>query len=302
MKTQKITPFLWFDSHAEAAMNFYTSVFTNSKINEIRKWPENSPFPAESTKPGTVQAASFTLEDLTLNAFDAGPMFSFNSSISFFIACQDDTELEKIWNQLIAGGEAMMPLGSYPWSKRYGWLQDQFGIAWQIMLHDDNRQWQKLSPLLFFTGKQQGRAEEAIRFYQSIFPDSGIDSISRYEAQESGPTGMVKHAQFQLAGQKFRAMDSGIDMDIPFTEAISLFVNCKNQEEIDHYWSKLSEGGSESVCGWLKDPFGVSWQIVPASFATMLSEGNPERIQKVMAAVSQMTKLNIAELEAAYHL
>ena len=300
MKTiahQKIIPFLWFNDQAEEAIKFYTSSFKNSEISTLKKWPEESPFPSDK-----IQTGSFLLEGLQFYAFDAGPQFTFNSAISFFVICDTEGEVEELWNKFIDGGKVMMALDTYPWSQKYGWLEDKYGIGWQFMLADGSAETtQKIVPLFMFSGENRGKAQEAIELYTSLFNDSGVDMIAKYEEGEPGPTGMIKHASFKLEGIEFRIMDSGVDNKVPFNEAISLFVKCENQTEVDHFWNKLTAEGNESRCGWLKDMFGVSWQIVPDFLMNKMMHGEPAKTKKMTAAMMQMSKLEVGELEKAYN-
>jgi predicted 3-demethylubiquinone-9 3-methyltransferase (glyoxalase superfamily) len=146
------------------------------------------------------------------------------------------------------------------------------------------------------------QAEEAARFYTSVFKHSKLGSISKYGeagAKVSGrPKGSTMTVEFEIAGQKFMGLNGG--PEFKFSEAISFVVNCENQKEVDDYWSKLSAGGSESVCGWLKDKFGLSWQVVPTVLGEMLTDEDPEKAERVMAAMLTMRKIDIAALEAAY--
>lgn len=299
--TQKIRPFLWFNNQAEEAINFYVSVFPNSKINLMKKWPEKTPFPSESTKPGTVQQGEFSLDGCRFCAFDAGPMFTFNPSISFFAVFETDNEVDTVWNKLIAGGEALMPLDSYDWSERYGWVTDRFGLSWQLMKGKLSDVGQRITPLIMYSGAQRGNAQEAMDRYMSIFKNSSSDGVAKYELKDPGPEGLVKHAQCRLNGQTFMVMDNGTENDIPFTEGISFYVNCKDQNEVDYFWDTFTEEGSESVCGWLKDKFGVSWQIVPEFLTEKLTLDEPEKHQSLFEAINQMKKLDIETLKAAYN-
>lgn len=298
LKKQKITPFLWFDNNAEEAIRFYTSIFPNSRINLLKNWPEGGPFPTN-----TIHSGSFVLDGIQLQAFDAGPQFKFNPSISFFVVCETENEINALWDKLIEGGEAMMPLDRYEWSERYGWLTDRFGISWQLMKGNPEDVGQKIVPLLFFTGAQRGKAEEAINLYMSVFKDSALDGILKYTPGEIDANGgMVKHAQCKLMGQTYMFMDSGVDNDFPFNEAISIFVSCDGQEEVDYYWKKFTEeGAQEQQCGWLKDRFGVSWQIAPHSLMDRVADGEPKRVLNMMNALYKMKKLDVAALEKAYN-
>jgi len=153
---------------------------------------------------------------------------------------------------------------------------------------------QKITPFLWF----DDQAEEAINLYVSVFKNSKILSMSRYGEAGPGPAGKVMTATFQLEGQEFMALNGGPDHE--FTEAISLFVDCKIQEEVDELWEKLSEGGEQGPCGWLKDRFGLSWQIVPSILGELMGDPDPVKSQRVMQALLQMSKIDIAGLQRAY--
>jgi predicted 3-demethylubiquinone-9 3-methyltransferase (glyoxalase superfamily) len=153
---------------------------------------------------------------------------------------------------------------------------------------------QKITPFLWF----KDQAEEAMNFYVSIFKDSKAVSVSRYGDAGRGPKGSVMVAKFQLDGQDFMALNGG--PMFTFSPAISFVVNCKTQEEVDEYWEKLSEGGQTQQCGWLTDKYGLSWQIVPTILGELVADKDPERSNRVMKAMLQMTKLDIRTLKAAY--
>jgi predicted 3-demethylubiquinone-9 3-methyltransferase (glyoxalase superfamily) len=153
---------------------------------------------------------------------------------------------------------------------------------------------QKINPFLWFDDK----AEEAMNFYISIFENSKVLNVSRYGEAGPGPKGTVMVAKFQIDGQEFTALNGG--PQFKFTEAISFVVNCKTQKEVDHFWEKLSEGGNESRCGWLKDKFGLSWQIVPSALGELMSDPDPEKSKRVMMAMLKMDKIIIADLQKAY--
>jgi predicted 3-demethylubiquinone-9 3-methyltransferase (glyoxalase superfamily) len=157
---------------------------------------------------------------------------------------------------------------------------------------------QKITPFLWFNDN----AEEAVNFYVSIFKDSKIGAITRYDegsAAASGrPRGSVMTISFQLEGQEFVALNGG--PHFKFTEAVSFVVNCKTQEEVDEFWSKLSAGGEEVQCGWLKDKYGLSWQITPTVLPEMLKDKDPEKAKRVMKAMLQMKKIDIPTLKRAY--
>lgn len=297
---QKITPYLWFDHEAEEAASFYVETFgavgRPSKIGRVSRYSEEV---AEATgiPAGTAMTLDFTLDGYQFIALNGGPEFRFTPAISFFINCETADEVETLWKKLSEGGETLMPLDSYPFAERYGWLNDKYGVSWQIILAPSE---ETITPALLFVGEQFGNAEEAMTFYASLFENSGVGSISRYGPEHGDQEGAVAHATFTLAGQNFVAMDSNMAHDFTFTEATSLFVSCEGQEEVDRLWAQLTaDGGEESMCGWLKDKYGVSWQIIPTRLMELLSHEDGEKARRATQAMLQMKKIEVAELEAA---
>jgi predicted 3-demethylubiquinone-9 3-methyltransferase (glyoxalase superfamily) len=297
---QKIIPNLWFNNQAEEAVHFYTSLFDDSSIGDIAHYDQAS---AEvSGQPeGSVLTVEYKLAGFNFVALNGGDQFKTNPSISFFVACQTREEVDRLWESLIDGGKSLMPVDKYPFAERYGWLEDRYGVSWQLMLVEEEKIEQKIVPALMFVGDQAGKAEEAIKFYVSLFEDSAMGGIMRYEAgEEPDQEGTIKHAQFTLAGIKFMAMDSAQKHDFQFSEAISLMVNCEDQQEVDRFWESFTKDGEESVCGWLKDKYGVSWQIVPRRLDEMLKASDKAKASRAMEAMLKMKKIDLAKLEAAY--
>lgn len=290
---QKIAPHLWFDKEAAQAAEFYTSVFKDSKITSVTT--------LHDTPSGDTDIVSFVLSGLSFMAISAGPLFKFNPSVSFLVACQTTAEVHTLWNRLVEGGRPLMPLDSYPFSERYGWLEDPYNLSWQIMYVGDRQVTQKITPTLMFVGKVCGKAEEAINFYASVFKNAKVGEILRYgRGEEPDKAGSVKHAAFTLEGQSFGAMDSARGHDFSFSEAISFVVSCDTQNEIDYHWARLSAVPEAEQCGWLKDRYGLSWQIVPGEMGTMLQVGDKKQIARVTEAFLKMKKFDIAKLREAY--
>ncbi len=289
---QKIVPFLWFDGKAEEAANYYASIFKNSKIERITRYGEAGPGPK-----GTVMSVIFQLEGQEFYALNGGPQFTFSPAISFFFNCETLEEINDLWNKLSEIGTVLMELEKYPFSEKFGWVEDKFGVSWQLNLASRR---QKITPFLTFVGKQSGKAEEAINFYVSLFNNSSIDKIEHYDTGEEQLKETVMYAIFSLDGQEFMAMDGGREHPFTFTEAISLFVNCETQVEVDQLWEKLSKGGENQGPGWIKDKYGVSWQIVPTVLGELLNDLDPEKSQRVMTAMLQMGKIDIEKLKQAY--
>lgn len=292
---KNINPFLWFNTEAEEAAKLYTSLFQNGRITNVAQNPGQVPGP--KNVPIMVE---FDLAGSHFLAMNGGPTYHFTAAISMFVNCETEEEVTKAWNALVQGGEVRMDIGEYPWSKKYGWVKDRYGLEWQLNF---TGQPQSVALAFLFTGNVRGRAEEAMKFWTSEFPNSSIDSIARYEEAEQGPTGKIKYASFTLNGRPFVAMDSGVEMppDMVFTPAISMYVNCDTQQEIDQYWDELAEGGKHIQCGWLDDRFGVSWQVIPTELGEFWKRGDAQRLQNMMNALMGMKKLIIADLEEAYN-
>jgi len=278
MMNNSIYPCLWFDGNAKEAATFYCNTFRHSKI--------------VSENPMVV---IFHLEDMKFMALNGGAQFKPSAATSFFITFEDAGVLNKTWDTLSEGGFVFMPLDKYDWSERYGWVQDKFGISWQLALGDIKNTGDNFVPTFLFCGEHQGQAEQAINFYTSLFKNSSITGILKYE---SGATkGQIMHAQFNLNGKVFMAMDSGVPQPFTFTEGISNVIECDTQKEIDYFWNAFTQEGEESMCGWCKDQFGVWWQVIPSNLGQLM--GDPSRAEKVTAAFMKMKKFDIAALENA---
>lgn len=290
---QKIVPHLWFDKEAKEASEFYMSLFQNSEL--ISKTI------LHNTPSGTVDMYTISLEGEEFMLISAGPFFKFTPAVSFLVACTTSEEVEALYGKFTDGGSVLMELDAYPFSKKYAWVADRYGVSWQLMYTEETQLKQKFTPTMMFVGEQYGRAEEAIRFYASLFRDSKVDYILRYgEGALPDKPETVQHAQFTLANQGFAAMDSAYEHKFTFNEAISFVVNCDTQEEIDYYWEKLSADPEAEQCGWLKDKFGFSWQITPSVMNDLLKDQDPEKLARVTQSFLAMKKFDIAKLKEAY--
>ncbi|MGD0126584.1 MAG: VOC family protein [Terriglobia bacterium] len=289
--SQKITPCLWFEKDAHEICKFYTSIFKGSEVKNIRT--------LRNTPSGTAEVAAVRLRDMESTLLVAGPFFKFTPAVSFLVACETKGETEELWNKLSEGGRPLMELGEYPFSEKYGWTEDKYGLSWQVMFMGGHAIEQQITPSLLFVGWQCGKAEEAMEFYSTMFNESRIDGIVRYgEGDSPDRAGTVKHAAFTLAGRRFTAMDSAYPHAFTFNEAISFMVHCETQEEIDYYWGKLSADPAAEQCGWLKDKYGLSWQVVPTVLGEILKD--KEKSARVTAAFLKMKKFDIEALKQAY--
>jgi predicted 3-demethylubiquinone-9 3-methyltransferase (glyoxalase superfamily) len=298
---QKIVPHLWFDKEAKEAANLYASIFGgDSKVMNVRT--------ITGTPSGDCDIVSFKLWGYEFMSISAGPYFKPTPAISFMVnfdPAQDNEaakKIDEIWAKLSEGGEVMMELGEYPFSKRYGWCADKYGFSWQLILTDPKGEPRpSIIPSLLYVTDTCETAEAATDFYLKVFKDSKRGTMARYPAgMEPNKEGGIMFTDFMLEGQWFAAMDGSSQMHkFDFNEAISFVVNCEDQAEVDYYWEKLSAVPEAEQCGWLKDKFGVSWQIVPIAMNDMMASGDQAKIDRVTQAFLRMKKFNIAELEAA---
>ena len=279
-----IFPCLWCNGDAKESAEFYCQVF-GGKITV--------------DTPVVINIELFGQKLMLLNA---GPQFEKNPSISFLINCASEEDVQHYWDLLSEGGMALMELDSYPWSKKYGWIKDKYGTNWQLYFGE--MQEQRLVPTLMFMHQNNGKAMEAMEFYTSTFPNSKIERVLKYK--DGGENGEnpenVQHAQFVINNYMLSCMDSSFDHKFDFNEGISLVMMTNDQKETDHLWNTLiSGGGRESMCGWLKDRYGVSWQIVPKRLIELMNDTDPAKSQKVVQAMLKMQKIIIADLETAYN-
>jgi predicted 3-demethylubiquinone-9 3-methyltransferase (glyoxalase superfamily) len=295
---QKIVPHLWYDSEAETAARRYAELIPGSEIGPVALYPEAG-HGVHGRAPGSVMTVEFRLGDTEVLALNGGPHFRFTPAISLFVVLEDAAAVDRLWEGLIDGGQALMPLDKYDWSEKYGWLQDRWGLSWQVALGKHTDVGRIVTPALLFAGDMAGKAEAAVASYRSVFPGATVDGIYRYDGSGKDAAGTVMHAQFRIDGQAIMAMDSA-EADTRFNEAVSLMVNCDDQAEIDRLWAALSAVPDAEACGWLKDRFGVSWQIVPRKLGEMMTSGDRARIERVTAAFMGMKKLDLPALERAY--
>lgn len=271
---------MWLDNQAQEASKFYCSIFSNARIT------------AESNL-----VVHLELEGTKVMLLNGGPIYKINPSISLFVSCTSVEEIEKLWKDLSEGGSAMMPLDRYPWSDKYGWLVDKFGMTWQLILSGEEPGNQKIIPLMLFVGEQFGKAEEAMKMYAAVFQNSGSRYTEYYREGEGVQAGTLKFGRFHLGSDQVAAMDGPGEHGFHFDAGVSLVVECETQDEIDFTWNKLTEGGTEVRCGWLMDRYGVSWQVIPRILGELMSD--PITGERVMQELLKMIKLDIATLRNA---
>lgn len=288
----KIVPHLWFDKEAKEAAEYYTSLFPNSEITNVTT--------ISGTPSGNVDIVNFKLWGVDFSAISAGPIFKINPSVSFFVYCGSGSEIERLYTKLIDGGFALMQLAKYPWSEKYAWVQDKYGVSWQLDIGQINSA-KKIVPAFLFANEKSARVKEAVDFYCNIFPNSEKIMDSPWDKSAGMPEGSLLFAQFKLNNYIFNGMSGGtMKHEFDFNEALSFMIYCKDQNEIDYYWNKLSDGGVEQPCGWVKDKFGVSWQIVPVEMDEMMRTKDKEQLEKVTEAILKMGKLDLDLLRKTF--
>ncbi|MCZ2479684.1 VOC family protein [Aquirufa nivalisilvae] len=269
---------LWFNQTAKEAREFYQSIFED--------------FEVKSENP---MVSSVRLNGRDFIFLGGANHVTFNPSISFFLIFQSNEALEKKWADLSKDGKVLMELNTYPWSSLYGWCEDKNGISWQLMIQLPLPE--KIIPALLFTQQNNGKAEQAIQYYTHLIPHSQINLLDRYKEGSVDKEGNIQHAQFLLNDQHFIAFESSYMHQFIFNDAISFVITCQNQDEIDFYWdSFIRDGGSPSKCGWIKDPFGVSWQIIPENMGQLMRNFNNPTFMNVFMS---MGKIDINALENA---
>jgi predicted 3-demethylubiquinone-9 3-methyltransferase (glyoxalase superfamily) len=273
---KRIFPCIWYDGNAKAAADFYCGIFQQSAVLQ------QSPM-----------AVVFEIAGVKMMGLNGGPMFTINPSISLFVKCDTEAEIDSIWQQLSVESSVMMALNEYPWAKKYGWLKDRFGMTWQLMLGDLPYGDEKITPTFLFVGEQYGKAQVAMKHYTHIFANAQINNTQLYAAGEGQPEGTLKFGMFNLQHTHFITMDGFGNHAYGFNEGVSIVVECDTQQEIDHHWDALTKDGAESRCGWLKDKFGVSWQIIPAQLGSLMTGKNAP---KVMQALMGMKKIDVQQL------
>jgi len=292
---QKITPNLWFNGNAKEAVDFYVSVFPNAKIITTSYYPkskEEGLADFQLNMAGKVLTVDFEIMGFRFVTINAGPEFTPNPSISFFITLDSIEEIDALWGKLVDDGKELMALGKYPFSEYYGWVQDKYNVSWQIILNNPEGDWRpKVMPSLLFTQDKNGKAEEAITFYTSVFKNAKTGQLARRTKDDPmAKAGTLAFGDFAIANTWIATMDGGQAHEFKFNEGVSLMISCKDQDEIDYYWEKLTaEGGEESVCGWLKDKYGVSWQVAPENMEELMKK--PDAFKTLM----KQKKIIIAE-------
>lgn len=293
---QKIVPSLWFDHVAADAARFYAEAIPGTTVTDTQYYPLEGLLDFQQEFAGKELTVEFEVQGYRFVAINAGPEFRVNPSVSFMLNFDPSRDerarehLDEVWAALSDGGTELMPLGEYEFSPHYGWIQDRYGVSWQLILTDPAGEPRPfVIPNLLFGGSAQNRAGEAMEYYVSLFEGARAGNVWRYpDAVGPAPAGSIMFGELNLFGQWFALMDSAVEQDFTFNPGVSLMLQCEDQEELDRYWHELSAVPEAEQCGWLVDRLGLSWQVVPATMRELMQA--PGSFEKLL----EMKKIEIS--------
>lgn len=295
----RISACIWSDGWAAEAAELYASLFPGASIGETAYFSKEG-FEHHGQPDGSVMVIELTLGGQTVTLLNGGPVFTPNPAMSFFVFINDRAQIDRLWAALIEGGKAMMELGSYPWCEHYGWVEDRFGVSWQLMTADPGELGQVIVPALMFTQGAAGKAEEAMARYGEILGGFRPVEVNHYPPGTGVNEGLLMHGQYKIAGQTFIAFDSPNDHGFGFTPGQSLQVFTADQKETDRVWNALTRVPEAEQCGWLADRYGLSWQVIPEGATGYINGPDPAGRSRARQAMFAMKKLDIAALKAAH--
>lgn len=293
---QRIVPNVWCQGNAVEVGEFYSAVLPQTSATTTMTYPTEGLLDFQRDFAGQALVVDVSVSGYQIRLINAGNEFRPTPAISFILTMdplmfdggEDEarSRTKSIWEAFVDGGQVRMELGEYPFSKLYGWVEDRFGVNWQLMLSDPaGERRPPVIPQFLFTGPT-AQAKQAIDLYIGLLADSSMGMVMPHQDAAAG----IMFAEFNLSGQWFSAMDGGTDHDFTFSPGLSLEVSCADQEEIDRLWEVLSSVPEAEQCGWVEDRFGVSWQIVPENMGELMA--HPGAFSRML----EMKKLIIAEL------
>lgn len=286
---QPIIPHLWYDTEAKEAVAFYVDLF-GGKLD----WT----YTITDTPSGDSDLIQFQLGDMTLAAISAGPYFKLNESMSLMVNVASKDEVTRLNQALSEGGRILMPLAEYPFSPYYVWLEDRFGLSWQLSYAPDLDKPYQFDICLLFSQDQVGLAQPMLDYYKDKLPQASVGQLSYYgEGEAAVEAAKLNYAELLVAGQKMIVMDHGYGGEASFNEAFSLMVYVDSQDELNFYYDLLSAVPEAEMCGWVKDQFGISWQIVPRILMEAYDTASPETVKAVNDAVLQMRRLDFDQIK-----
>ncbi|NQN66948.1 VOC family protein [Streptococcus suis] len=286
---QPIIPHLWYNTEAKEAVAFYVDLFGGNV-----DWT----YTITDTPSGDSDLIQFQLGDMTLAAISAGPYFKLNESMSLMVNVASKDEVTRLYQALSEGGRVLMPLGEYPFSPYYVWLEDRFGLSWQLSYAPDLDKPYQFDICLLFSQDQVGLAQPMLDYYKDKLPQASVGQLSYYgEGEAAVEAAKLNYAELLVAGQKMIVMDHGYGGEASFNEAFSLMLYVDSQDELNFYYDLLSAVPEAEMCGWVKDQFGISWQIVPRILMEAYDTASPETVKAVNDAVLQMRRLDFDQIK-----
>lgn len=288
---QLLIPHLWYNTEAKQAASLYTQLLPDSGIDWIHT--------VTDTPSGDAELIQFHLGDTTLAAISAGPYVKLNESASLMLDLSSKEEVDRLYQALIVDGRELMPLQAYDFSPYYAWIEDRFGLSWQLSYNPDLEKDFTISFCLLFSEHQVGLAESALKTYQKCFDNSQLERISYYKDGEAPlATAKINYSQLRIGDQDLILMDHGYGGENSFNEAFSFMIYVETQEEADAYYEHLSAVPEAETCGWAKDAYGVSWQIVPRVLMEAYDKARPEQLQQLHQEILKMKRLDINRIKS----
>lgn len=295
----RISACIWADGWAEEAAEFYAGLFPDAAIGETAYFSKEG-FEHHGRPEGSVMSVELTLGGQAFTLLNGGPMFTPNPATSFFVFINDRAKIDRLWARLIDGGKAMMALGAYPWCEHYGWVEDRFGVSWQLMTADPGVLGQAIVPALMFTQGAAGKAAEAMARYGEVLGGYAEIDVSHYPPGTGANEGLVMHGQYRIADYPIIAFDSPMDHGFGFTPGQSLQVFPGTEAETGRIWDALTHVPEAEQCGWLCDAYGLSWQVIPQGFSDYINGPDKAGQARARQAMLAMKKLDLAARKAAY--
>ncbi|MGP6172926.1 VOC family protein [Corynebacterium sp. A21] len=275
---QRVIPNIWIQRVADEAADFYVNAIPDTQLVDTVKYPGEGLPDFQADFAGKTLTNTLEIDGYKFVLINAGEEFTPNSSISFILnfdpSFRADArgDLDRTWEKLTAEGTVFMELGEYPFSPHYGWVQDRYGVSWQLMLtNPEGVPRPFIVPTMMFAGPVQNKATEATDHYLAVLPNAALGNRVTYpEPQGPVTTESIMFSDFQIDGEWLAAMDSGVEQHTTFNEGVSLQINAEDQAELDQIWSALSSLPEAEICGWCKDRWGVSWQVVPENINELM--------------------------------
>lgn len=281
---QTIVPNIWCNQNAREMAEFYSDTFRNTDITGGQTYPTEGLPEWQQPMAGKDLMVDISIDGLAISLINADDHYRPNPAVNFMVGFDpavghDMAYLDEAWAKLSDGGKVLMELGEYPFSQRYGWVEDRYGVNWQLIAtRPENDPRPHVMPSFMFCGEAQGKCAEAVDYWCASIPGSQPGKRVPYPHNNE-----VMFSEFQLAGQWFTGMDSAVPQDFTFSGGVSLMINAHGQAEIDQLWEALAE--SEQPCGWCVDKFGMVWQVIPDNFGELMSRPNAYETMLTMTKI-----------------